>query len=202
MSAMSLLLLQVFLHFEFSGYSMLCNAFQKAGASCLSRLPSECATLPVLRKQDRACVAALAQVFIITSPFDGPLFNNIQQRVYDNIWNVSASNDPLDPNVASQIQNTYGLERSEELFYIDATNDPFYIFAGQIAADVPSTDDPTTDADWQRWDASSGFNGMANSVYLMETLGGQLNSVDPGSCNPSNPLLQSKFVGGGFNSEF
>ncbi|KAF8260270.1 hypothetical protein EI94DRAFT_1749075 [Lactarius quietus] len=156
-----------------------------------------------------APVAALAQVFDITSLYNGPFFNNIQQLVYNNIWNPAASNDPLDPNVFSQIQNTYGLERLGVLSYIDvsggtqvpvldfrqATNNPNYIFVGNISADVPSSDDPTTDADWQRWDATPGSSGLANSVYLINTLGGQLNSADPGACNPSNPGLLTKFVG-------
>ncbi|KAF8260266.1 hypothetical protein EI94DRAFT_1749061 [Lactarius quietus] len=198
-------------------------------------------------------VAALAQVFDISSLFDGPFFNNIQNLVYNNIWNPAASNDPLDPNVASQIQSKYALELLGELAYIyvsggtpdrvlhfrqatetnvsdipqgpvvnqspvatthgpvvtqvpvkaqdpmldfrQATGNPNYIFVGKIVADIPSSDDPTTDADWQRWDATSGSGGLANSVYLIDTLGGQLNSVDTESCDPSNPGLLSKFVG-------
>jgi hypothetical protein len=142
-------------------------------------------------------VAALAQVFDITSLYNGPFFNNIQQLVYDEIWNTAANQDPLDPTIASQIQIAYGveLERFGELFYMhvsggtqdpvldfrQATGNPYYIFVGKIAANVSSSDNPTTDADWQRWDATSGSGGLANSVYLIDTLGGQLDSLDSGS---------------------
>jgi hypothetical protein len=167
-------------------------------------------------------VAALAQVFDISSLFDGPFFNDIQQLVYNNIWSTAASQDPFDPTIASQIQDTYQLELLGELFYIDvtsetqdpvprqeteidvhgvtvtqdpvldfrqATGNPSNIFVGTIAANVSSTDDPTTDADWQRWDAISGSDGLANSVYFIETLGGQLDSLDLESVSISRSLV-------------
>jgi hypothetical protein len=192
--------------------------FNQSRSRSLSRLPSERTTLPVLQEPIRefyvvVCswrltlytldkpFAALAQVFDITSLYLGPFFNNIQQLVYDEIWNTAANQDRLDPTIASQIQIAYGVEltRLGELSYIDvgggtqdpvldfrqATNNPYYIFVGKIAANVSSSDNSTTDTDWQRWDATSGSDGLANSVYLIETLGGQLNSVDPGSVSIS-----------------
>jgi hypothetical protein len=90
----------------------------------------------------------------------------------------------------------FGLELLGELSYSNGTQDPVLdfrqatnnqnnIFVGKIAANVSSSDNSTTDADWQRWDATSGSGGLANSVYLCDTLGEQLDSVDPGSVSIS-----------------
>jgi len=148
-------------------------------------------------------LGAVGQMFDVSCLYGKDEFQTIQQDAY-NFWKQIPCNDPLQPYIAEQVNQKWGIPVIGQHYFVDqgSTLTPVFdfsstgknkgnsdaIFFGKKAFDVTSPEG-AANVDWLQLTQVPPY-GLSTTVYRVYTVLGQ----PPASCTPGSPNISVKYA--------